>query len=227
MSKESSFIRTIKTVIPEEMEYSVFINTDKDRVKFIKRCEKVIRSSNEYRDYIAFLKENVDMDKCAFYQNVSSENSKRVKIEIHHEPFTLFDIVSVVVDRFMDQGYPLNDLLIADEVMELHYANMVGLIPLSKTIHQVVHNSTKITIPLNMVYGDYTSFLTSEKYEPYVDELFEKLETKINETKNLTESNFDDLKKEFTYLEMKDVPAVNKQLTSKELEEVMNLQKSA
>ena len=52
MSKESSFIRTIKTVIPEEMEYSVFINTDKDRVKFIKRCEKVIRSSNEYRDRI-------------------------------------------------------------------------------------------------------------------------------------------------------------------------------
>lgn len=227
MSKDSSFIRTIQTVIPEEMEYSVFINSDKDKVKFIKRCEKVIRSSNEYRDYVAFLKENIDMDKCAFWKNVSSENSKRVKIEIHHEPFTLFDIVSVVVERFLDQGYPLNDLLIADEVMELHYANMVGLIPLSKTIHQIVHNSTKIRIPLNMVYGDYTSFLTSEKYEPYVDELFEKLEIKINETKNLTESNFDDLRKEFTYLEMKDVPTVNKQPTTKELEEANKIENVA
>lgn len=227
MSKDSSFIRTIQTVIPEEMEYSVFINSDKDKVKFIKRCEKVIRSSNEYRDYVAFLKENIDMDKCAFWKNVSSENSKRVKIEIHHEPFTLFDIVSVVVERFLDQGYPLNDLLIADEVMELHYANMVGLIPLSKTIHQIVHNSTKIRIPLNMVYGDYTSFLTSEKYEPYVDELFEKLEIKINETKNLTEANFDDLRKEFTYLEMKDVPAVNKQPTAKELEEANKIENVA
>lgn len=227
MSKDSSFIRTIQTVIPEEMEYSVFINSDKDKVKFIKRCEKVIRSSNEYRDYVAFLKENIDMDKCAFWKNVSSENSKRVKIEIHHEPFTLFDIVSVVVERFLDQGYPLNDLLIADEVMELHYANMVGLIPLSKTIHQIVHNSTKIRIPLNMVYGDYTSFLTSEKYEPYVDELFEKLEIKINETKNLTEANFDDLRKEFTYLEMKDVPAVNKQPTTKELEEANKIENVA
>ena len=227
MSKDSSFIRTIQTVIPEEMEYSVFINSDKDKVKFIKRCEKVIRSSNEYRDYVAFLKENIDMDKCAFWKNVSSENSKRVKIEIHHEPFTLFDIVSVVVERFLDQGYPLNDLLIADEVMELHYANMVGLIPLSKTIHQIVHNSTKIRIPLNMVYGDYTSFLTSEKYEPYVDELFEKLEIKINETKNLTESNFDDLRKEFTYLEMKNVPAVNKQPTTKELEEANKIENVA
>ena len=227
MSKDSSFIRTIQTVIPEEMEYSVFINSDKDKVKFIKRCEKVIRSSNEYRDYVAFLKENIDMDKCAFWKNVSSENSKRVKIEIHHEPFTLFDIVSVVVERFLDQGYPLNDLLIADEVMELHYANMVGLIPLSKTIHQIVHNSTKIRIPLNMVYGDYTSFLTSEKYEAYVDELFEKLEIKINETKNLTEANFDDLRKEFTYLEMKDVPAVNKQPTTKELEEANKIENVA
>ena len=35
MSKESNFIRTIKTAIPEEMEYSVFINSDKDKVKFI------------------------------------------------------------------------------------------------------------------------------------------------------------------------------------------------
>lgn len=209
-----SFIRTIKTTIPDEMQYSVLINNDKDRDKFIKRCEKTIRSSTEYRDYIMFLKEHVDMAHCAFYQKVSSENSKKVKIEIHHEPFTLYDIVSVIVDRFLNEGLPLNDLIIADEVMELHYNNMVGLIPLSKTIHQVIHNSTKIVIPLNMVYGDYTSFLTSDKYEEYTDSLFEKLENKINQTKNLKETDFDSLKKEFTYLEIKDVPNVSKQLVS-------------
>lgn len=209
--KESEFIKRIKTVIPEDMQYSPIINNEKDKVKFIKRCEKIIRSSMEYRDYITFLKENIDMDRCAFFKNVSSEDTKRVKIEIHHEPFTLYDYVAVVVDKFQTEGFPLNDLSISDEVMELHYNNKVGLIPLSVTIHKAVHNSNKIVIPLNMVYGDYAGFLSSPEYESYVDDLYDKLESKINATKNLTEESFDALKKQFMYIEMDDVPAVEKQ----------------
>ena len=212
---ESEFIKRIKTVIPEDMQYTPIINNEKDKSKFIKRCEKIIRSSQEYRDYINFLKEYVDMNRCAFFQNVSMEDTKRVKIEIHHEPFTLYDYVAVVVDRFLAEGLPLNDLLISDEVMELHYNNKVGLIPLSKTIHEIIHNSNKIVIPLNMVYGDYAGFLSSSEYEslPYLDDLYDKLEVKINETKNLTKESFDALFKEFTYIEMEDVPAVEKQET--------------
>ena len=212
---ESEFIKRIKTVIPEDMQYTPIINNEKDKSKFIKRCEKIIRSSQEYRDYINFLKEYVDMNRCAFFQNVSMEDTKRVKIEIHHEPFTLYDYVAVVVDRFLAEGLPLNDLLISDEVMELHYNNKVGLIPLSKTIHEIIHNSNKIVIPLNMVYGDYAGFLSSSEYEslPYLDDLYDKLEVKINETKNLTKESFDALFKDFTYIEMEDVPAVEKQET--------------
>lgn len=212
-SSDSKFIKHIKTVIPDDMEYYTILNNAKDKDKYIKRCEKIIRSSQEYRDYIAFLRDHIDMDKCAFFQSVSSKDTKRVKIEIHHEPFTLYDYVAVVVDKYQAEGLPLNDLSIADEVMELHYNNKVGLIPLSKTIHQMIHNSNKLVIPLNMVYGDYTSFLSSSEYEPYVEELFDKLETKMNMTKNLTAESFDALTKEFTYIDMEDVPAVEKQNT--------------
>lgn len=208
---KSEFINRIKTVIPEDMEYSPIINNEKDKVKFIKRTEKIIRSSQEYRDYILFLKEHVNMDRCAFFQNVSSEDAKRVKIEIHHEPFTLYDYVAVVVDKYQAEGLPLNDLSIADEVMELHYNNKVGLIPLSKTIHEVIHNSNKIVIPLNMVYGDYASFLSSPEYESYVEDLYDKLETKLEATKNLTKESFDALTRQFTYIEMENVQPVEKQ----------------
>ena len=34
----SEFMKRITTVIPEDMEYNTIINTDKDRVKYIKRC---------------------------------------------------------------------------------------------------------------------------------------------------------------------------------------------
>ena len=118
---------------PEDMEYTVTLNNAKDKVKFIKRCERTIRSSMEYRDYISYLKEYVDMNHCAFFNNVENGNGNRVRIEIHHEPFTLYDITNVVLNRFLKDGIPLNELYIADEVMKLHYENMVGLIPLSKS----------------------------------------------------------------------------------------------
>ena len=97
--------------------------------------------------------------------------------------------------------------------MELHYNNKVGLIPLSKTMHEIIHNSNKIVIPLNMVYGDYAAFLASPEYESYVDDLYEKLEVKLNATKNLTKESFDAIAKEFTYIEMDGVQEVEKQET--------------
>ena len=184
---------------PMEMEYSVILNTDKDREKFIKRIEQIIRSSLEYRDYIAYLKENVNMTKCAFFQNVENAQGSRVRIEIHHEPLTLFDIVSVVLNKFIEEGIPLDDLYIADEVMDLHYKNMVGLIPLSKSLHQIVHNSNDIIIPLSLVFGDYKDFI--HEYEDYLDEnIIGKIEHKINDTKSFNQSMVDKLSPEFVYI---------------------------
>ena len=85
--------------------------------------------------------------------------------------------------------------------MELHYANKVGLVPLSKTAHQMVHDSMKLVVPLNMCYGTYSDFL--EEYEPYIDDaLYEKLERKMDITANLTPESFDAILKEFTYIEV-------------------------
>lgn len=198
--------------LPEEMQYSVVFRNAKDKDKFIKRTEQIIRSSMEYRDYIVFLRENVDMTKCAFFNAVSNEQGKRIRIEIHHAPFTLYDYVKAVVERFESEGLPLNDLLIANEVMELHYNNQVGLIPLSKTIHEMVHNSDKIPIPLNMIYGDYRSFLASDKYSSLeqIDYLYDKLEIEIAKTKAITPETFDAIKKEFKYINIEDAAPVEK-----------------
>ena len=201
MSKKKS-IRTIKIETPTMCEYSVSISTPKDRDKYIRSIERIVRSSMEYRDYISFLKNHVDMDKCAFFNMISSKEDKHVKVEIHHEPFTLYDIVNVVLQKFIDNGEPLNDLLIADEVLELHYANLVGLIPLSKTVHKLIHNSTKVKIPLNMCYGNYDEFL--KKYEDVsnIDDLYDKLEEKIIASESITESSYEDITNEFTYVDV-------------------------
>lgn len=195
-------IKIEKYATPEEMEYNVTLTTDRDQVKFIKRIETVVRTSMEYRDYINFLKDYVNMKHCAFFNNIENSQGSKVRIEIHHEPLTLFDIVQTVLNKHLDEGIPINDLFIADEVMELHYKNQVGLIPLSKSVHQIVHNGTDIIIPLNMVYGEYAKFI--EEYNDYLDEsVVSKLERKINETKTInTEKIAGKLTPQYVYVEV-------------------------
>jgi hypothetical protein len=196
----------------QHVDYYVDLDTEKQKIKFIKRIEAIVRSSMEYKDYVAYCKENLDMNSCIFLANVSNDGNrgrKRISIELHHDPFTLMDIVWTVVNKYEEQGLPYNDLLIADEVLEMHYSNMVGLVPLSKTMHQMVHNSDKIKIPLYVVYGQYSEFV--EKYGEYMEpELMDKLERKVNYTKSVTKEDFDAIQKQFTYLEIDGVDEIEK-----------------
>lgn len=204
---KSNFIKKLKKAKPERLEYYVNLDDNKRKRKFIERVKRLIRGSMEYRDYIQFLRENVDMDSCAFFNFVTSNaeknpDNRKVKIEIHHEPFTLDDIVATVVEKYIQEGIPIDSMDIAEEVMELHYNNKVGLIPLSKTIHQIVHNTGKVPIPIYMCYGAYADFV--KEYEEYLENLglMDKLERKIKATKEITKESFDAITKQFEYLEV-------------------------
>lgn len=193
-----------KTIIISEVggyDYSMNLSNDKNIKRGIKEIEKIVRSSQEYKDYIKYLKENVEMTKCAFFNNVNSNVSK-VKIEIHHEPLTLYDIVETVLNKHIDEDNGcVNAYEVAEEVMKLHYQDEVGLIPLSITLHKLVHNSDKIKIPLHLIYGNYIKFISD--YEDYVDEkVVKKLEDKIKDTKLLTMESFDAIKVNFSYLDV-------------------------
>lgn len=162
-------IKTMK--ITDELQplpMHVNILSDKDKVKAITHIERaIIRPSLEYKTYIKFLKENVDMTKCSFFNNVSNKYSSRVKIEIHHAPFTLFDITSIVAEKQVHENGEFNYFMIAKEVMKLHYQCKVGLIPLSSTLHSLVHNGS-VFIPLDCPRGNFISFM--EEYSQYISQ---------------------------------------------------------
>ena len=176
------------------------IMNDKDKIKCIKMIERIVRSSNEYKQYIQFLKQEIDMTKCTFFNNVNNKNNSSVSIEIHHEPFTLFDITSIVLEKYIDLSEDIDPLMIAEEVMELHYKNFVGLIPLSITVHQLVHDG-KILIPLQNVYGNYIAFL--EEYDAYINEgLRNMLQVKLQLSKEIVEPDTSILEKKYVYLDV-------------------------
>lgn len=187
----------IPKVVKVKMEYLVM--SDKDKIRLIKEVEKIVRRSIEYKQYIKFLRDEINMSECAFFENVNNKTANSgISIEIHHEPIDLFSIVDVVVNKWIDLDMDLNPTLIAEEVMKLHYQNKVGLVPLSITVHQLVHDG-KIFIPLQNVYGDYLSFI--EEYGAYVsDNIQNVLQTKLRMSKEIENPDTSILEKKYVYL---------------------------
>lgn len=147
------------------------LEDEKELKKFYTAIEKEIRNSYEYRAMINYLKEFCGMNQCAFLKIDANDNNK-IKIEIHHYPFTLYDIVQIVYRKRIFYQESLSIYMIAKECTMLHYKLLVGLIPLSTTVHQLYHDN-KLFIPVDNVFGRYKLFV--EIYKPFCEE--QQLET--------------------------------------------------
>lgn len=168
------------------------LTDDKEVFKYLTTVERVCRNSRCYKKLIDFLRNYVDMNKCSFYKNINNIDTSSIKIHIHHSPFTLFDIANIIYMKRMAMGESLSVPMVAKEVMYCHYNMWVGLIPLSETVHEMVHNGY-LFIPTDAVYGKYKEF--AEQYKDYlgpIENTLERLEeaTKVydynKETKILT-----------------------------------------
>lgn len=132
--------------------------------KYIARIEKVIRTSTEYRSLICFLKDSGEMNQDSFLY-VSGDENQRVHIELHHEPVTLYDMVWAIYNRRLQNRESIHEDMVAKEVMYNHYKLHVGLIPLAKTVHELVHNGF-LFIPCKYVLGNWKQFV--EDYRDYM-----------------------------------------------------------
>ncbi len=170
--------------------------------KFIQSVEKSVRTSFEYKCMVKYLRDNMDMNKCSFYENINNTDTFKIKIHIHHHPFTLFDICNIVYNKRCSLGQSTELEAVANEVTYLHYAGYVGLIPLSETVHELVHGNY-IFIPLNKVYGKYDEFYNM--YKEYMKDeecdLYEKnLEFSKTYEENIQENPL--LVTKHTYLDL-------------------------
>ena len=145
------------------------LEDEKEINKFHKVVENEVRHSYEYREFIQYLKDNFGMDQCSF---IKTDPGLDVKIEIHHYPLTLYDIVVIVHRKRVYYQESLDVQMVAKEVALLHYKLLIGLIPLSKTVHQLVHEG-KLFIPIYNVLGRWRQFINI--YKQFCDE--EQLET--------------------------------------------------
>ena len=179
-----------------EMIYNII--SEKDKVKTVKTCERMIRSSLEYKDYIKFLKDYIDMTKCSFFGNVKMDHYSKFKVEIHHSPFTLYDITMTILLKHLDYYGEINLFEVCEEVMKLHYQCKVGLIPLSTTVHKLVHEGM-LFIPVQNVRGEWLSFY--KDYEPYMpQDMKDKLKNIVKFSKECQDYSL--LETKYTYVDV-------------------------
>lgn len=201
-------IEPYKESAPEESVYipkqnverpPLMLVTDKDKVRFIEYVEKMVRMSYEYKEYISFLIHTCGMNFCSGFQNLNKETIKKLSLEIHHEPFTLFDIVNVVMQRFLNEGKEVNEYNLSDKVLELHYRGMVGLLPLSKTVHEAVHVG-KVFIPLQYLDEGFLKFYHEYKNEVNQCDLEAVLLKKLELSKTFNFKSNSILQKKYIYV---------------------------
>lgn len=170
-----------------EMDYLIWdLEDSKEYKKYLSTIEKEVRGSFEYRQYVSYLKNFCGMNECAFLQ-VSGYDNRNIKIEIHHYPYTLYDLVEIVYRKRVYYQESLSVYMVAKEVCMLHYQSLVGLISLSTTVHQLYHDG-KLFIPVDHVYGNYPLF--TDIYKPFLTtEQLDALERIEQYTKNKSDIN--------------------------------------
>jgi hypothetical protein len=131
--------------------------------ELIKYFTMSIRRTPEFRSFISFLKNYLDVSKCSYYEDYSMKNG--FIIELHHHPFSLFDICEAVAKRRLEENGYIETYIILEEVMLLHYQFMVGLTPLNPTAHDLAHNDD-LEIHPNLILGEWKNLY--KDYFPYL-----------------------------------------------------------
>jgi hypothetical protein len=173
VSEQLSVTEQIDVDLLETVEYVEEIDPEdpKSFPKVIKAIKALIRSCNEYKSLMNFLKVHHNMNQSFFFKGVEKTADKKFSLEVHHAPFVIEDIITTVTIKRMVSGESTNFLDIAHEVMYLHYTGDVGLVPLDKTSHALIHseNAPEVFVPIQFIpFGDFHQFY--KDYKKYIPE---------------------------------------------------------
>jgi hypothetical protein len=160
-----------KVIIAEDNNYELisYYRTIDDFIdyqaytKFIGEVEKLVRTSNEYKAFITYIKRTLGVSFCQVFSKINDDLD--ATIEAHHGPiFTLYDICEIILNWFLKTGQRVNSFRVANKVLDEHFALRVGIVMLSKTAHEMLHNND-LFINVDQCIGNTNAFI--EMYNPY------------------------------------------------------------
>lgn len=173
-------ITSTKSIFSSTFYFEDFYD-EKALMKFIKSVESMIRKSREYKTYIASLsKISSGLERDNILSNIKIGDAC---IEFHHYPFDLKTIVEMVIMSHIARHDKFTSFSLASEILELHYKNLIGLVPLSTTSHELVHINN-ILIKNDQIFGDWRKLI-----EMYDDGVSIEQREKIKELDSISATN--------------------------------------
>ena len=142
------------------MDKTSFSN-DQEYTRFVKAVERMVRTSEHYKEYINILKTHYGLNYCMLLGNITDDED--VSIEMHHGPLmTLYDVVALITNAAIAHNQPISTFTVTETVLQEHFKHHVQVTMLCKTAHQAVH-SNKIFLHPSQAIGDIATLLHTYK----------------------------------------------------------------
>jgi hypothetical protein len=130
--------------------------------KFVKSCEDRVRHYIDYDKFIIYIKNVIGLNFCQVSSNIFDTDAT---IEMHHGPiFTLYDYVSIILNKLIESGERITTFKVADLVIQEHYELRVQIVMVSITRHEAITNRD-IFVNLKQGFGNIGEFI--KLYSPY------------------------------------------------------------
>lgn len=131
--------------------------TDVDEYKyFLENCISRFRHSKRYTNYKKYLY-NIGLDHCQLMGNISKEQAS---IEMHHNFLNIFDITLLITEHMLNTYGYVSTFDVVQALKDEHSQNNIPIVMLSKTAHQLFHNSNgEMILPARMCFGYWYELL--------------------------------------------------------------------
>lgn len=135
--------------------------------RFLENAISAFRKTGTYKHYKAYLMDEIGMDRCQFHSALKSsqdKSEKMVTLEMHHTILTIFDIALIITEHIINTVGYITTFDLIYLLKYVHKENKVAVVMLSKTSHQLYHNTSEFYIHPSMVFGRWWEFLDEFKY---------------------------------------------------------------
>lgn len=134
---------------------------DQPYTKFVKKVEQMVRHSDDYKVFLAWVKNILGINFCQVSSQIIDGNAS---IEMHHGPlFTLYDYVAVILNDAIGRGDKISTFRIADRVIQEHFDLRVQVVMLAKTYHEAISNRD-LFLNMRQGIGNVNAFIAKYKH---------------------------------------------------------------
>ena len=136
--------------------------------KFLNNAISQFRHTRTYNNYKSFLC-SIGLNRCQYLGNVTSDMAS---VEMNHCILTIFDVAYIITETTLKEHGSITTFELVHMLKEVHKKNMVPLVMMSKTVHQLYHSDDDFYVAPSQIFGKWWELLKTFRAGISVDIAF-------------------------------------------------------